>query len=155
TGSLSGTLDGGGTLGDGIIDGLSVSQNVAGDDVVAIVPETINPETATIDGRVINYVGLDPYSPLGGNASHVVINGSPIGDKITVEDANPGVDDGKLLITYQNVVFRVQSIFGLGPAQKSFIIDSPVPSGVPGDDPPSLTIITGAGGDTITIKSLD
>ncbi|HEX8030490.1 MAG TPA: hypothetical protein VF491_18580, partial [Vicinamibacterales bacterium] len=155
TGSLSGTLDGGGTLGDGIIDGLSVSQNVAGDDVVAIVPETINPETATIDGRVINYVGLDPYSPLGGNASHVVINGSPIGDKITVEDANPGVDDGKLLITYQNVAFRIQSIFGLGPAQKSFIIDSPVPSGVPGDDPPSLTIITGAGGDTITIKSLD
>ncbi len=152
TGSLSGTLDGGGTLGDGIIDGLAVSQNVAGDDVVALIPQTINPGTATIDGRTINYVGLDPYSPVGGSASHRTITGSAIGDTIVVEDANPGVDDGKLLITFQNVAF---SLFGLGTPTSSFEIDSPIASGVPGDDPPSLTIITGAGGDTITIKSLD
>ncbi|HKS62428.1 MAG TPA: LEPR-XLL domain-containing protein, partial [Xanthobacteraceae bacterium] len=152
TGSLSGTLDGGGVLGDGIVDGLAVSQNVAGDDVVALIPQTINPGTATIDGRTINYVGLDPYSPVGGDASHRVITGSAIDDKIVVEDAHPGVDDGKLLITFQNVAF---SLFGLGTPTSSFEIDSPVASGVPGDDPPSLTIITGAGGDTITIKSLD
>ena len=93
---------------------------------------------------------MDPFSPSGGTASHRVITGSAVHDDIVLEDANPGVDDGKLLVTFQGLTF----FDGVNSTQ-SYVIDSPIASGVPGDTPPSLTITTGAGGDKITVKSLD
>src|SRR5262249_37763696 len=104
----------------------------------------------TIDGRTIHYTGMDPLSVLGGSASHRVITGSVLGDNIVLEDADPGVDDGKLRVSFPHVTFFDGAAFTSG-----FEFDSPIASGVPGDSPPSLTILGGAGGDTITIKSLD
>src|SRR5262249_16442009 len=106
------------------------------------IPPSSNPGTfVSDDGRTINYKGLDPYSPLSGDASHVVITGSAFNDNIVVEDANPGANDGKLRVTV---------------GSNSHTIGPLLPSGVPGDPhavPPSLTIIGGAGGDTITVNS--
>src|SRR5262249_21307461 len=97
-----------------------------------------NPGTVTIDGRTIHYAGLDPYLQFDAtNPSHIVINGSALNDSIVVEDAHPGSDDGEVQVTVGSNSY----VFSL------------VPSGVPGDSLPSLTINGGAGGDTITVRS--
>jgi hypothetical protein len=101
-GSLSGTLDGGGTPGDGIIDGLAVTSVVNGvDNVVTVNPSTAGPGTyQTTGGRTIHYTGIDPYLQFDATSpSHVVINGSAFNDNIVVQDANPGANDGKLQVT--------------------------------------------------------
>src|SRR5262249_15102705 len=70
-------------------------------------------------------------------------------DDVTLEDNDPNVDDGKLRVTFAHLSF-----FDGAHSSSTFVINSPVPSGVPGDHP-SLIITTGAGGDSITVKSLD
>ena len=152
-GSLSGTIDGG--TGAGALDGFAVEKSVDSDaepSNLSIIVASDAAGTVTLDGRTVNYVRMDPFAPVDDDdLSHVVIRGSVIADDIVVEDADPssGVD-GMLRVTFNDLSFWDGSGF-----LNSFLVANPIASVDPDAAPPSLTIITGSGGDTITIKSLD
>ena len=140
-GSLSGQFDGGGVAG---ADGFAVVRGVG--DYVSFVPTSDAPGTTLIAGRVFNYAGMEPFTPVGGTAANIVITGSVLADTVVVED--DGLTNGMTRVTFTGLNFWN----GANETLASYLIANPV--ALP-DGTASLMIVTGAGGDTITINSLD
>ena len=133
-GSLFGTLDGG--TGIGTQDGLSVND---GTTTIVILPLSPGPESVAVDGRTIDYVGMESLTPLSGDAANRVINGSIFGDTIVLEDDTTTA--GQMRVTFVGLSF----FNGIG-YDTGFVFANPTES---------LSIIAGAGGDTITVLSVD
>jgi hypothetical protein len=106
-GSLSGQFDGGGAVvvaGATIAgaDGFAVVRGAG--DYVSFVPSSPAAGTTAIDGRVFKYAGMEPFSPVSGDAAHLIITGSAIADNVVLEDDGIA-NNGKMRVTFSGLNF--------------------------------------------------
>ncbi|HEY9239052.1 MAG TPA: hypothetical protein VIP10_09480, partial [Burkholderiaceae bacterium] len=128
-------------------DGFAVVRGAG--DYVSFVPTSAAAGSTSIDGRTFHYAGMEPFTPVSGDPAHIVITGSAMADTVVIEDIGTA-SDGMIRVTFSGL-----NIWN-GATETQAVYDILVPAApAPGQDPASLTIITGAGGDTITVKSLD
>ncbi|MCI0464745.1 MAG: hypothetical protein L0Z62_48090, partial [Gemmataceae bacterium] len=125
SGSVSGTLTGG----TGSLDGLAVAD--VGGNLTALQPAGPD-ESGTYSG--ITYAGMDAYNPLSGDNINRVVTGTIFDRNLVLTAAAPG----NMTVSFENLSFS--------DGVNSFTFANPSAS---------LTLITGTGGDTINIVSLD
>ncbi len=130
-GSLSGTVDGG--TGVGKKDGIAVSDGTV--TTVLLTDSLVSP--VLMHGRTIKYINMESDTVLTGSDVDRVISGSVFNDEIVLEAGTAG----KLKVTFVGTNYYD----GIGYNTEVTFVN---PSS-------SLTIKGGAGGDKITIKSLD
>ena len=130
-GSLSGTVDGG--TGVGTSDGVAVSD---GTTTTVLVTDTLT-SPAAVSGRTINFAGMDSVTVLTGDDVDRVISGSVFNDEIELLKDTAGRMKVKFVGTnyYDGIGYNTEFSFA-NPSS-------------------SLTIRGKAGGDTITVKSMD
>ena len=89
---------------------------------------------ATVAGKSIAYADMDNYNPLGDNDTNLVVTGTIFDRNLVIAAAGPG----QKAVSFENLSFTS------GPSSFTFALPSA-----------SLTVITGTGGDTISIAPLD
>ncbi|MFM8188319.1 MAG: hypothetical protein ACKN85_07560, partial [Pirellula sp.] len=139
SGQLSGTVAGGLSNDQTVIDSLSVSDGTI-DDVFQ--PSTAEQSgSVTLKGRTVTFTGLDPFTVLTGSAANRVISGSMFSDELILEDdSSPNNGQIKLSFPRQRITSDGSSY------NNSFVFSNPSES---------LTIKGLGGKDVIRIKTLD
>ncbi|MFN9446209.1 MAG: hypothetical protein ACK57Y_09265, partial [Pirellulaceae bacterium] len=138
-GSLRGVVAGGVLAGDDIKDGFAVNDGTNKQVYSPALPEASG--TVTIDGRVVQFSGMDPVEVLEGTSVERVLKGTIFSDTMVIEDV--GSDNDGMMRLSVPCLKIIDELLGI-----LQVFSFAVPS-------TSLKIEGGLGADKISIKRLD
>jgi hypothetical protein len=131
-GSLSGNIDGG----SGGLDGFAVADTAGL--LLAYQPSGLDQTgTVTVRDKQITFSGIDNYTPWSGDNTHRIFTGSVFDKPVVLADAD-STSSGNMVLSFTGLSFTsgLSTYTFANPSQ-------------------GLSVITGTGGDDITVQSLD